>query len=120
MHRPIRCRGATVGIVAGGICNFIELPHGLKVSKYVSKKYRTTLETAGLRVSMTRKGHCRDNAHMESFLGGFKTEMVYFLKFPQLDETVAYITDYIRFYNCERLHSNLGYCTPIQFEANAA
>ena len=58
---------------------------------------------------MSRKGHCWDNAHMESFFGSLKTEMVYFQKFQRLEEAVAYITDYIRFYNCERLHSSLGY-----------
>jgi transposase InsO family protein len=52
--------------------------------------------------------------------GTLKTEMVYFQKFQQLEEAVAYIAEYIRFYNCERLHSSLGYCTPTQYEANAA
>lgn len=56
----------------------------------------------------------------ESFFGTLKTEMVYFQKFQQLDEAVAYISDYIHFYNCERLHSSLGYRTPTEFEANAA
>lgn len=57
---------------------------------------------------------------MESFFGSLKTEMVYFQNFKHLEEAVAYITDYIRFYNCERLHSSLGYRSPIQFEASVA
>ena len=94
--------------------------HSDQGSEYASKEYRTTLESIGLRVSMSRKGHCWDNAHMESFFGTLKTEMVYFQTFQRLEEAVAYISDYIRFYNCERLHSGLGYCTPTQYEANAA
>jgi len=94
--------------------------HSDQGSEYASKEYRAALETAGLRISMSRKGHCWDNAHMESFFGTLKTEMVYFQKFQQLEEAVAYIAEYIRFYNCERLHSSLGYCTPTQYEANAA
>ena len=93
--------------------------HSDQGSEYASKEYRSVLESTGLRISMSRKGHCWDNAHMESFCGSLKTEMVYFQRFQQLEEAVAYITDYIRFYNCERLHSSLGYCTPSQFEANA-
>jgi putative transposase len=89
-------------------------------SEYAAKEYRATLEATGMRVSMSRKGHCWDNAHMESCFGSLKTEMVYFQKFQQLDEAVAYITDYIRFYNCERLHFSLGYRSPSQFEATMA
>lgn len=94
--------------------------HSDQGSEYASKDYRTALDAVGLRVSMSRKGHCWDNAHMESFFGTLKTEMVYFQSFRQLAEAVAYITDYIRFYNCERLHSSLGYRSPNQFEASAA
>lgn len=94
--------------------------HSDQGSEYASKEYRAALESTGLRISMSRKGHCWDNAHMESFFGSLKTEMVYFQKFQQLDEAVAYISDYIHFYNCERLHSSLGYRTPTEFEANAA
>ena len=93
--------------------------HSDQGSEYASKEYRTVLEATGLRVSMSRKGHCWDNAHMESFFGSLKTEMVYFQKFQRLEEAVAYITDYIRFYNCERLHSSLGYRSPTEFEVMA-
>jgi transposase InsO family protein len=94
--------------------------HSDQGSEYASKEYRTALEASGLRISMSRKGHCWDNAHMESFFGTLKTEMVYFQRFQRLDEAVAYISDYIRFYNCERLHSSLGYRSPTQFEATLA
>jgi len=94
--------------------------HSDQGSEYASTEYRAALENTGLRISMSRKGHCWDNAHMESFFGTLKTEMVYFQRFQQLEQAVAYISDYIRFYNCERLHSGLGYCTPTQFEANAS
>lgn len=94
--------------------------HSDQGSEYANRDYRNTLEALGLRVSMSRRGHCWDNAHMESFFGSLKTEMVYFQKFQQLDEAVAYIRDYIHFYNCERLHSSLGYRSPNQFEATLA
>lgn len=88
--------------------------HSDQGSEYASKEYRRVLNEMGLRVSMSRKGHCWDNAHMESFFHTLKTEMVYFQKFRHLAEAVAYIMDYIRFYNGDRLHSGLEYMTPDQ------
>lgn len=41
--------------------------HSDQGSEYASKEYRKVLEQLGLRISMSRKGHCWDNAHMESF-----------------------------------------------------
>ena len=91
--------------------------HSDQGSEYASKEYRRVLEDLGLRVSMSRKGHCWDNAHMESFFHTLKTEMVYFQRFRHLVEAIAYIMDYIQFYNGERLHSRLGYRTPNQAAA---
>jgi len=68
---------------------------------------------------MSLKGHCWGNANMESFFHTLGTEMVYFMSFNYLAEAVAYIMDYIHFYNHERIHSGLGYLTP-NYMANAA
>lgn len=94
--------------------------HSDQGCEYASKEYRQVLESFGLQVSMSRKGHCWDNAHMESFFHTLKTEMVYFQKFKNLAEATAYIIDYVRFYNSERLHSGLNYRTPDQAAREAA
>ena len=94
--------------------------HSDQGCEYASKEYRRVLESFGLRVSMSRRGHCWDNAHMESFFHTLKTEMVYFQKFRSLAEATAYIIDYVRFYNSERLHSGLNYRTPDQAAREAA
>ena len=94
--------------------------HSDQGSEYPSKEYRRVLEELDLRISMSRKGHCWDNVYMESFYHSLKTEMVYFQKFRHLTEAVAYIMDYIRFYNSDRLHSGLEYRTPNQVAAIAA
>jgi len=46
--------------------------------------------------------------------------MVYFHKFGNLVEAIAYIMDYIRFYNHERLHSSLNYQSPNEYELKVA
>ncbi len=94
--------------------------HSDQGCEYASKEYRRVLEEFKLRVSMSRKGHCWDNAHMESFFHTLKTEMVYFQKFRDLAEATAHIIEYVRFYNSERLHSGLQYQTPDQAASVAA
>ena len=94
--------------------------HSDQGTEYASNHYQRTLKERGIRISMSRKGHCWDNAFMESFFHSLKTEMVYFNHFQRLEEATAYIMDYIRFYNHERLHSGLGYQTPSECEIMAA
>lgn len=88
--------------------------HSDQGAEYASKEYRQALEDNGFQVSMSRKGHCWDNAYMESFFHTLKTEMVYFMKFRHLAEAIAHIMEYMRFYNHERIHSGIAYLTPNQ------
>lgn len=94
--------------------------HSDQGSEYASRVYMDALTQEGIEGSMSRKGHCWDNAHMESFFQSLKTEMVYFNHFKTLEEATAYIMDYIRFYNHERLHSGIGYHPPVSYERMAA
>lgn len=88
--------------------------------EFANKKVRSLVNEKGLRVSMSRKGHCWDNASMESFFHSLKTEMVYFHRFDSLPEAMAHIIDYMYFYNHHRIHSGLGYNTPVEYECLAA
>ena len=76
--------------------------------------------TPSQQLSMSRKGHCWDNAAMESFFHSLKTEMIYFNKFKTLNEAKTYITKYLKFYNNERVHSGIYYLTPLLCEQQAA
>jgi len=87
--------------------------------EYVNKAYRNLLAELNLTASISRKGHCWDNAVMESFFHTLKIEMVYFQQFKDIKEAIAYIMDYIYFYNHNRLHSSLNYQTPNEFEMAA-
>ena len=66
--------------------------------------------------SMSRKGNCWDNAVAESFFKTIKHEWLYRFKFTSFDQLNASIDDYISWYNNERLHSSLGYLTPLEME----
>ena len=85
--------------------------------QYASKAYVQELRKAGARISMSRKGRPRDNAHVESFFKTLKTEEVACNEYESLAEAQAEIDAYIeREYNRRRLHSSLGYRPPEEYE----
>ena len=59
------------------------------------------------------------NAVAESFFGSLKQELIYHDMYVTRDEARHAIFEYIEvFYNRQRLHSTLGYMSPMTFEAN--
>ena len=66
--------------------------------------------------SMSRKGNCWDNAVAESFFKTIKCEWLYRFKFNSYSQLYDSIDDYINWYNNERIHSSLGYLSPLDME----
>jgi putative transposase len=91
--------------------------HSDRGSQFASLLFQNRLSKHGCLSSMSRKGNCYDNAPMESFFKTFKTEEVYQSDYQSHEDVVRSTVDYIeRFYNATRLHSALGYLSPIEFE----
>lgn len=92
--------------------------HSDRGTQFASAAYRQVLAEHGLVASMSRKGNCYDNAHIESFWSSLKYEVVYHRSFATRGEAATAIFDYIEaFYNRTRLHSSLGYKSPVAFES---
>jgi len=90
--------------------------HSDRGSQYASQTYQNKLQEYGMVCSMSRKGNCWDNAPTESWFNSFKNEWVHGLRFETHEEMIALSFEYIEvFYNRKRLHSTLGYKSPIQF-----
>ncbi len=92
------------------------LHHSDQGKQYASGPFLKLLPSKVIR-SMSRTGNVYDNSPMESFFASLKTELVHTRRFQTRQEASLAIFEYIEvFYNRQRLHSSLGYLSPVQFE----
>lgn len=99
---------------AGLIC------HSDKGTQMRSKLYRSFLKSKNFVFSYTSLNHsCDENAAQESFHSLLKKEYLYQQKIYTYEQAYRLIYDYIEgFYNPIRVHSSIGYLSPIEFEKN--
>jgi transposase InsO family protein len=90
--------------------------HSDRGGEYANHEVRALLERHQARQSMSRRGNCWDNAVAESFFATLKRECLYLLGDIPKAMRVRAVSDYIHWYNHVRLHSTLGYRSPVEFE----
>ena len=92
--------------------------HSDRGSQYCSREFQSTLTEYGMKSSMSRKGNCWDNAPTESLWGSLKVGRLHGMRFETRRQAMDEVIDWLTFYNHRRLHSTLGYVSPMQFENN--
>lgn len=86
-------------------------------SQFTSSNFQALLRNNGAVSSVSRKGNPYDNALMESFYRTLKRELIQDANFDTPEQAQKEIFKYIElYYNTKRMHSSLGYLSPIQFE----
>ena len=90
--------------------------HSDRGSQYCSYEFQNELKRFEMKTSMSRKGNCWDNAPTESLWGRLKVGRLYGRKFTTRREAMDEVIDWLNFYNHQRLHSTLGYVSPMTFE----
>jgi putative transposase len=91
--------------------------HSDRGSQYCSIDYQAELKKHGIRISMSGKGNCYDNAMVETFFKTLKSELIWRTIFQIRAEAMHAIGRYIDgFYNPVRRHSALDFASPAQFE----
>jgi transposase InsO family protein len=91
--------------------------HSDRGSQYASHAYQKLLKQHGMVASMSRKGNCWDNAPVERFFSSLKREWTGDQLYKTRQHAIADVREYVAvYYNATRLHSTLGYKTPMDYE----
>jgi len=91
--------------------------HSDQGSQYTSIAFGQRCKRAGVRPSMGSVGDCFDNAMCESFFATLECELIDRTTFRTHAEARMAIFEFIEgWYNPRRLHSALGYLSPVEYE----
>lgn len=92
--------------------------HSDRGVQYACVEYVEYLKEKGFQISQSRLATPEDNAYIESFFRTLKREEVYFKNYQTMADVIKNLPRFIEeVYNTKRLHSSLGYKTPVEFEA---
>lgn len=90
--------------------------HSDRGCQYASHEFSQLLRQCGITASMSRKGNCWDNAPSEALFASLKVERLHGACFETIRQAKDEVLNWLLWYNQTRMHSTLGYVSPMQFE----
>jgi putative transposase len=105
------CRVALRQALEGGTPKIFNTDQG---AQFTAVEFTGVLENAGIRISMDGRGRALDNVFVERLWRTVKYENIYLKDYGTVPQLDAGLHAYFQFYNYERLHQSLDYCTPAE------
>lgn len=106
----VKAAFATVGSPLSDIQVF----HTDRGSEFANAAIDEMLEVFGIEGSLSEKGCPYDNAVIESANNSLKRGLVHRESFPDTEHLRRRVNEWVWFYNNKRIHSTLGYMTPVE------
>lgn len=95
--------------------SLIDLFHTDRGKEFINKEIEKLLSTFNIKRSLSKKGSPYDNAVAEANFKSLKFEFVYQNIFSNINQLKRELKAHIWWYNNKRLHSSLGYLSPVEY-----
>lgn len=116
LHAELACNALKMALICRRPPKCL-IHHSDRGVQYASLEYTRLIRKQNFIQSMSRKANCYDNAMVESCFHSIKTERINRRNYLNAKHAINDVTDYIiNWYNSERLHSSLDYCSPNEYE----
>ena len=94
----------------------IQIFHTYRGSEFNNMLIEEVMDTFTIRRSLSLKGCPYDNSVAEATFNLIKAEFVHRNHFRSLEELKLHLSDYVHWFNNIRLHSTLGYLSPVDYK----